>query len=86
MLQLPWPLKEFGMTTSIANLMGDDMIVLNIKKQVCDVLNGFLSFLTKYKKKKTHNMLSLMLNPKFKAFKLVYSFIGLKQINAMVKL
>jgi hypothetical protein len=27
-----------------------------------------------------------MLNPKFKAFKSVYSFIGLKQINALVKL
>jgi hypothetical protein len=79
MLQLPWPLKEFGMTTSIANLMEDDMVISNIKKQVCDVLDGFLSFLTKYKKKKTHNMLSLMLNPKFKAFKLVHSFIGLNK-------
>ncbi len=46
--------------------MEDDMIVSNIKKQVCDVLNGFLSFLTKYKKKKTHNMLSLMFKPKLK--------------------
>jgi hypothetical protein len=66
MWQLPWPWKEFGMTTFIANLMEDDMIVSNIKKQVCDVLNGFLSFLTKYKKKKTHNMLSLMFKPKLK--------------------
>jgi hypothetical protein len=86
MWQLPWPMKEFGMTTSVANLMEDDMVVSNIKKQVCDVLDGFLSLLTKYIKKKPHNKLFLMLNPKFKAFKLVHSFIDLKQTNAMVKL
>jgi len=43
-------LKEFKMAPSMANLMEDDMsmalkvsmFVSNVRKQVCDVLNGFL--------------------------------------------
>jgi hypothetical protein len=42
--------KEYKMAPSMANLMEDDMsmalevsmFVSNVKKQVCDVLNGFL--------------------------------------------
>ncbi len=53
------------MVPSITNLMDDDMVVAlelfmfasNIRKQICDVLNDFLSFLTKYEKKKSHNMI-----------------------------
>ncbi len=51
--------EEFGMTPSITNLMKDNMamalelsiVALNIMKQVCHVLDGFLSFLMKYEKK-----------------------------------
>ncbi len=49
------------------------------KKEVCIVLDSFLSFLTKYKEKKTHNILSLMLNPRFKNLCLVSSFIHHQQ-------
>jgi uncharacterized membrane protein len=43
-------LKEFKMTPSMANLMEDDMsmalevsmFVFSVRKQACDVLNGFL--------------------------------------------
>jgi hypothetical protein len=53
------------------------MFAFNTKKQVCDVLDGFLSFPTAYEKKKTHNMLILiLLNPRFESFKLVESFIS----------
>lgn len=49
----------------MANLIEDDMVVVlelsmfvfNIIKQVCDVFDGFLSFLTKHKEKETHNMI-----------------------------
>jgi hypothetical protein len=34
-----------------------------MKVEVCGVLDSFLSFLRKYEEKKTHNMLSLMLDP-----------------------
>jgi hypothetical protein len=71
--------EEFGMTLSITNLMEDDMSMnlelamfsSNVREQVCDILDGFLLFLMKYEKKKTHNILFLMLNPRFKNFKLV---------------
>jgi hypothetical protein len=71
--------EEFGMALYITNLMEDDMSMnlelpmfsSNVREQVCDILDGFLLFLMKYEKKKTHNILFLMLNPRFKNFKLV---------------
>jgi hypothetical protein len=44
----------------------------NIKKEVCGVHDSFFSFLKKFDEKKTHNMLALMLNPRFKSFHLVF--------------
>jgi len=41
-------------------------------------LNSFLSFLKK-KKKKAHNMLFLILDPRFKTFHLIFSLIGREQ-------
>jgi hypothetical protein len=38
----------------------------NIRKDVCGVLNSFLSFWKKFDEKKSYNMLALMLNPRFK--------------------
>jgi len=51
--------------SSIANELA--LLVFNIRKEVCDVLNSFLSILTKYENKKTPNMISLMLNPRSKS-------------------
>jgi hypothetical protein len=51
----------------------------NIRKKVCVVLESFLSFLKKIEEKKAHNMFSLMLDPKFKSFHLMSSFIGREQ-------
>jgi hypothetical protein len=73
----------FGMAPFVANLMEDDMLWLwsyvcllsTIRKQICDVLNGFLSFLTKYEEKKACNMLFLMLDPRFQSLELVSSLI-----------
>jgi hypothetical protein len=56
----------------MANLIKDVMIMVlelfrfafNIIKQVCDVLDGFLSFLTKYGEKETHNMFFFSVRPK----------------------
>jgi hypothetical protein len=52
--------EKFGMRPIIVNLMEVDMVmalklfmfVFNIRKQVCDVLDGFSSFLMKYENKK----------------------------------
>jgi hypothetical protein len=84
--------KKYGMTPSMTNLMEDDivvglelsMLIFNIRKQLCDVLNGFISFLTKYIKK-TPNMISLMLDPNFKNIILVSFFIGKKQVISMME-
>jgi hypothetical protein len=57
----------------------------NIRKEVCVVLKSFLSFLRKFEEKKAHIMLSLMLDPRFKSFHLVFSFIGRKQCVAIVE-
>jgi hypothetical protein len=55
-------------------------LVSNIKKEVCGVLDIFLSFLKKFDERKTHNMLTLiLLDPRFKSFHLVSSFIGCDQ-------
>jgi hypothetical protein len=47
----------------------------NIKKKVCEVLDSFFPFLKKFDENKTHNMLALMLNPRFKSFHLMFFFI-----------
>jgi hypothetical protein len=51
-------------------------LVSNIKKEVCGVLNNSLSFLKKFDERKTHNMLALMLDIRFKNLCLMSSFIG----------
>jgi len=57
----------------------------NIKKQICGILDSFLSFLGKYEERKVHNMLSLMSYSQFKNFCLVSSFVGCKQGISIIK-
>jgi hypothetical protein len=51
-------------------------LAFNIRKKVCVIFNSFLSFLKKFDERKTHNMLALMLDPRFKSLQLIFSFIG----------
>jgi hypothetical protein len=51
-------------------------LAANIKKEVIQVLDSFISFWKKYEEINAHNMLSLMLDPRFKTFHLVSSLIG----------
>jgi hypothetical protein len=57
----------------------------NIKKEVCGVLDSFLSFLKNYEERKAHNMFSLMLDPQFKSLPMVSSFVGHEQDISIVK-
>jgi hypothetical protein len=58
---------------NLEDLINDDFAIAlelslfasKIRRKVCGVLDGFLSFFKKYEKNKTHNMLSFMLNPRF---------------------
>jgi hypothetical protein len=68
---------------SFENLMEDEssfanewiLLSSNIKKKVYGVLKFSLSFLTKHEEKKTHNMISLMLDPRFKNLCVISSFV-----------
>jgi hypothetical protein len=60
-------------------------LIMNMKKVICGVIDSFLSILTKYDERKIHNMLSLMLNLKFKILKFFSSFIGCEQRVAIAK-
>ncbi len=58
----------------------------NIRKEVCGVLDIFLSFLKKFDERKTHNILILiLLDPRFKSFHLVFFFIGCDQGVAIIE-
>ncbi len=75
------------------NLMEEDGNVVyelsclasNIKKEIIQVLDYFLSFLKKNEERKTHNMFSLMLDYRFKTLHLVSSLIGREQGKAIIE-
>ncbi len=60
-------------------------LVSNIKKKVIGVLDFFSFLLKRIWRKKSYNMLSLMLNLKFKTFHLVSSRIGREQSKINVE-
>jgi hypothetical protein len=78
---------------SFESLMEDDSIVYdelsllasNIRREVINVLDSFLSFLKKYENRRAHNMISLMLDPKLKSFHIISSFVGREQGVALVE-
>jgi len=67
------------------NVVYEIMFGLQHKKEVVQDLDFFLSFLKKYENRKAHNMFSLMLDPRFKTFDLVSTFISCEQGNAIVE-
>jgi len=70
--------KDFGVALELICL------AFNIRKEVCGILDSFLYFLKKFDERKAHNMLVLMLDPRFKSLRLVSSFIGRDQGVAIV--
>ncbi len=55
------------------------LLASNIRSEVISVLNYFLSLLKKYENRKVHNMISLMLNVRFKSFHIISSFVEREQ-------
>ncbi len=49
------------------------------------MIDSFLSFLLKYDDKRIHDLLTLMLNLKFKSLKLICSFIGHEHEVVIIK-
>jgi hypothetical protein len=54
-------------------VVGDELslLVSNIKREAINVLDFFLSFLKVYDKRKTHNMISLMLDLRYKSLRII---------------
>ncbi len=85
--------EENKIIPSFESLMEDDSIISdelsllasNIRREITNVLDYFLSFLKKYENMKAHNMISLMLNPKFKSLCMISSFVGKEQGVALVE-
>jgi len=85
--------KENQVVLSFENLMEEDsiivneltLLVFNIRKELCGVLDSFFSFLTKYKNKKTPNVISLMLDLSFKSLQIIFSFVGWEEIVSLVE-
>jgi hypothetical protein len=73
--------------------MDDDSIIFgelsllasNIRREVINVLNSFLSFFKKYENRKAHNMIFLMLDPRFKSIRIISSFVGKEQGVVLVE-
>jgi hypothetical protein len=61
------------------------LLASNIRREVCGVLDDFLSFFKKYERNKTHSIMFLMLDPRFKSLRLVSSLIGQEQDVSIVK-
>jgi hypothetical protein len=47
-----------------------------MQKQVVQVLNPFLPFMASFQKTKAHNMLAMILDPRFKGLGLVIQYVG----------
>ncbi len=61
------------------------LLAFNIINEVINVLYSFLSFLKKYENKEAHNMIFLMLDPRFKSLRIISSFVGREQGVAIVE-
>jgi hypothetical protein len=75
--------EKIANPSTLVSLIDDDFeiafelflnFISNIRREVCGVLDSFLSFKNKYEEKHAHNMLSLMLNVKLKNICLVFFF------------
>ncbi len=71
---------DFGLTLNCFCLL---LTLRNLG--VCGVFDSFHSFLRKYEERKTHNVLSSMLNSQVKSFDLVFWFVDNEQGISIVE-
>jgi hypothetical protein len=85
--------EENQVSPSFKRIMDDDSIIndelslltSNIRREVVDVLDFFLSLLKVYDRRKAHNMISLMLDPRYKSLHTLSSFVGREQGVTLVE-
>jgi len=56
-----------------------------MKRQILEVFLPFISFLHAYDRKRGHNMLALMLDPRLKNMRLIIVFLGHENVVIVVK-
>jgi myosin-crossreactive antigen len=79
--------EENKIILSFESLMEDGSIIFgelfllasNIRREVINVLDSFLSFFKKYENMKAHNVIFLMLDPRFKSLHIISSFVRKEQ-------
>jgi hypothetical protein len=87
-------LKKLEIPLALDNMMHDHvgiafeltLLTFNIKWEVCSVLHSFLSFSRRYEETKTHNIISLMLDPTFKGLHVVSSIICHEQVGLLLRI
>jgi hypothetical protein len=80
-------IPSFESLMKIDSIVSNELFLLdfNIRREVINVLDSFLSFLMKYENWNSHNMISLMLDPRFKSLRIISSFVGRVQGVVLVK-
>jgi hypothetical protein len=86
-------MEENQALPSFENLMYNDsnindelsLLAFNIKSELINVLDSFLSFLKVYDKRKTYNVFFLMLDLRHKSICIISSFVGKDKGVALVK-
>lgn len=75
-------------TTSdgVGNDFDGDLLAfkMRMREEVLGVLEPFLSFATVFSRRKAHNMLALMLDPRFKGLGLVRDYVGADKVVGIV--
>jgi len=59
-------------------------LILGMKHQVLEVLLPFISFMHGFQKMKGHNMLVLMLDPRYKSMHLVIIYLGREVVGILM--
>jgi hypothetical protein len=80
-------LPSFKTLINENSIVNDELSLLisNIRREVIIVMDSFLSFSKVYDKRKIHNMISLMLDHKYKSLCILSSFVGRGQGVALIE-
>jgi hypothetical protein len=83
--------KELTFQPILDSLMEEDFFYHKLKElevrmkwQILEVILAFISFLHSYDSKRGHNMLALMLNPRFKSMRLITIFLGCENATIII--
>ena len=62
-----------------------EMLKMRMAREAIGVLKPFLAFAVLFSEAKAHNMLALMLDPRFKDLECIIEYVGVSKANEIVK-